>query len=127
MTRTEAALVLETALAAYGVPVVSGPVDAVVAPAVVLMPGAPFRDPVPACWSHSVDAQLYAGRMDDVGVYDALDALADTFVRVTRSAAGIVNRGAPGAPETVVVGDVAYLAATFNLTLYDLGPGLAGT
>lgn len=125
MTRTEAALVLDAALASYGVPCAPGPVDAVLAPAVVLMPAAPFRDPNPACWSHTVDAQLYAGRMDDVGVYDTLDLLADTFIRTTR-ANGIINRGAVGAPETVTVGNVDYLTVTFTLTLYDLGPGLAG-
>jgi hypothetical protein len=127
MTRREAAAVLADLLRPYNVAVAADPVSAATPPCVILNPTGPYRTRDTACWATTLDAIVVGGRMDDVGCYDQLDDVADTFCRVVTASLGIVNRGATSGPEIRAIGQVDYLAVTFTCTIYDLGPGLTAT
>lgn len=121
MTRGELALNLGAALAPYGVAVAADDLTAVVVPAVVVADGSPWRVRTTACWVKTWELIALAGRMDDEHVHDAMDDLSDTLCRLNLD--GITNGGASAAPTARTVGDVDYLAVTFTLTDYNLGPG----
>jgi hypothetical protein len=123
VTRRDAAKVLAELFAPFGIPVVASPADPVIAPALVVGPGSPYRATGTACWEQTFTVTLLAGRADDVDVYDRLDDLADTLCAM-HLGNGLVNRGASGAPEVRPVGDVDMVLVEFTVTAYNLGPGL---
>jgi len=127
-TRREVADTLADLFRPYDVAVVADPVSAVMPPCIILAPDGPYATHETACWASTLQATLVGGRMDDLGVYDRLDALRTTFCQlVSPSSAGVVNRGASGAPVRQTVGDVDCLTVAFTLTVYDLGDGLTAT
>ena len=127
-TRREVADTLADLFRPYNVTVAADPLSAVMPPCIILEPSGPYATHETACWASTLTATLVAGRLDDLGVFDTLDAMTATFCRlVSPSSAGVVNRGATGAPATRAIGNVDCLAATFTLTVYDLGDGLTAS
>jgi hypothetical protein len=127
-TRREVADNLADLFRPYNVAVVADPLSAVMPPCIILEPSGPYASHETACWASTLQATLVAGRLDDLGVYDTLDAMTATFCRfVSPSSVGVVNRGATGGPTSRTIGNVDCLAVAFTLGTYDLGDGLTSS
>jgi len=122
MTLDEVTDAISTVFAPYSIPVVSGELTPVKPPAIIV--GGATRNRGTACWEKSHAVTVVAGRMDDVDVEQRLDVLSDTFCRLITSKVGLVNPGNTNTAGVRTIGDVDYLADVFQVTAYELGPGL---
>ena len=114
MTRADLLAALEILL--DPVPVVSHPLEAVLAPAVIVGGSNRIR-PSGAYWQAQWEIVVLAGRMDDTDVYDTADTMQNAVCLALDKLPGSMSDIAqPDAPAPITIGSVDYLGFTFTFT-----------
>jgi hypothetical protein len=122
VNRSDLFAALEVLLAP--IPVVDQPLESVMAPAVVLRSGAPYRFRTSELgWQTTWELLVLAGRTDDVRPYDTADEIADLLCAQIDRLPNMSAELAASAPDVLTVGNVDFVSFTFTFTDHSItGP-----